>query len=172
MIRKKTIIFFLFTLLLSSCQKAHENENALIIIDNDNINKETSINSPSFETSFVNLLTSSPLLYWSSPDGLSTHNVLAREVKILPSNKAVEVRLKEGVRFHDGREFTARDILPSLDRLRGKLPGRNGLLYKDLQIEFIDKMSFRLTATYALFHGSSILASIGDTPYNYKGKPE
>lgn len=144
MIRKKAIILFLFSFLLSSCQKGEEK--TLVIIDSQVINKETVTDREALANSIIRFLLSSPLVYsYFTGENSKAYYVLAEEVKVQPGNKAVEVSLYEGIRFHDGREFTARDIPPLVEILRKKLINRYGEIYQGLTCEVLDSSRFRVT---------------------------
>ncbi|HET9480513.1 MAG TPA: ABC transporter substrate-binding protein, partial [Candidatus Polarisedimenticolia bacterium] len=55
---------------------------------------------------------------------------LAESFDVSPDGLAVTFRLRDGVQWHDGRPFTARDVLDTVDRIRHLDP--DGQRYRDL----------------------------------------
>lgn len=105
-------------------------------------------------------------------DDISTpHNVLTSEVKIHSGNRVVEIKLKEGVRFHDGRELTANDFVPIVKILSEKLATKYDELIKNLKVEVINKTSFRLTSNSPMLNPYQLLSRIYAWPHSFPRKP-
>src|SRR3989337_2243109 len=105
----KTVILLLL-LTLTSCKKPKEG--VLVIADIDKINKESITKSTDIEASVIGGLLFSNLSYVGND--LVPHNLLAEKIRVLPGGKAIEIKIRNGVRFHDGREMTESDVAASL----------------------------------------------------------
>src|SRR4030065_246394 len=115
---KSRILPLIFAILVLSTATSFSTvgDSVLVIIDDLQLNTESLSNIQSFINSVPGILVLSPLLYmdiYGMP-----HKVLAEEIKVLPGNKVIDIRLRDGVRFHDGRRLTAYDVVASINRLR------------------------------------------------------
>ena len=153
-----TIAFALLLLaLLSSC--SNNKEKVLVVIDSTKIDKTSAANTEMLSTSIVGDLLFNPILFQDAR--LSPHNVLAEDVKVLSGNKVIEVKLRDGIRFHNGREFNASDIHNAIDNAM-KLNEKNRELFKGLQVEVLDKTRFRLKSDSPIRDPYILLNNIGD----------
>lgn len=154
---KKTIALtlpWLFLLALLSCSKTDKTENnSLVIIDSEKIDKESLGDAQKFSSTIPALLLLSPLL---SLDGNGIpHNFLAEEIKLFPGKNVIEIRLREGVKFHDGRRLTVDDIVGAINKLRVA-----EVRYKNLKVETLNSSLLRLTNNAPVVDVNSLLADI------------
>lgn len=139
-----------------SCDKPKEKN--LILVDNIKIDKDSNLQN--VYNSLIGSLIFSPLLF-SYNSGTSEHHVLVEDLKLLPGNKVLEVKLKDGVRFHDGKPLTADDVIRSIDRLKIEL---NNETLKEVKAEVIDRLRFRMTSKFPISDAKELLASISVFP--------
>jgi len=148
------VFAFIFPFLstLYSCDKPKEK--TLILVDNIKIDKDSTIES--VYRSLIGSLTFSPLLF-SYNSGASEHYVLAEDIKVLPWNKVIEVKLKDGIRFHEGKPLTADDVIRSIERLKIEL---NNEALKEVKAEVIDRLRFRVTSSFPIPDAKDLLSTI------------
>ncbi|MBF8250499.1 MAG: peptide ABC transporter substrate-binding protein, partial [Deltaproteobacteria bacterium] len=147
---------FPFLLTLYSCDKPKEKN--LILVDNIKIDKESNLQN--VYNSLIGSLIFSPLLFRYN-SGAAEHHVLVEDIKVLPGNKVIEVKLKDGVRLHDGKPLTADDVIRSIDRLKVEL---NNETLKEVKGESIDRQRFRLTSNYPIPDANNLLSTISVFP--------
>lgn len=152
------VLAFIFPFLstLYSCDKPKVK--TLILVDNIKIDKDSNLQK--VYNSLIGSLIFSPLLF-SYNSGASEHRVLAEDVKVLPGNRVIEVKLKDSVRLHDGKPLTADDVIRSIDRLKIEL---NNETLKEVKAEVIDRLRFRMMSNFPISDAKELLASISVFP--------
>src|SRR4030067_380948 len=91
------------------------------------------------------------------------HKVLAEEIKVLPGNKVIDIRLRDGVRFHDGRRLTAYDVVASINRLR-EIDKILEVKFRGIKTEALNSLTLRLTSDVPIFDVSVIVGNIQILP--------
>ncbi len=155
---KILVLAFIFPFLSTLYSCAMSKEKTLILIDNIKIDKDSNLQK--VYNSLIGSLIFSPLLF-SYNSGASEHRILAEDVKVLPGNKVIEVKLKDGVRFHDGKPVTSDDVIRSIDRLKVEL---NNETLKEVTGESIDRQRFRLTSNFPIPDENNLLSTISVFP--------
>src|SRR5690606_4580469 len=100
---------------------------------------------------------------------------LATEWSISPDKKVFEFKLREGVKFHDGQEFTAEDVKFSYDimftddfksvQLRP--------YYESIEkVEVLDKYRVRFTVKDSYFENFDRCATLTIWPKHFYGNPK
>src|SRR4030067_1982051 len=87
------------------------------------------------------------------------HKVLAEEIKVLPGNKVIDIRLRDGVKFHDGRRLTADDVVASINRLKG-VDKKFEVRLRNIKAEVLNSLALRLTSDAQITNVYLILGDI------------
>lgn len=162
------VIFLLFSLL--SCKK-QINDN-LVIADNIEIDKEN-LNYEDVKYTLIAPLLFSSISLQDIKDS-TPHNILADEIIALPGGKSIEIMLRKGVRFHDGREMTANDVGLSFSKM-GETDKYINEKYGAFKVEILDRLKLRVTSGKPLSDLISVLSDIyvfskdlaGTGPYRF-----
>ena len=160
---KSRILPLIFAILVLSTATSFSTvgESVLVIIDDLQLNTESLSNIQSFINSVPGILVLSPLLYmdiYGMP-----HKVLAEEIKVLPGNKVIDIRLRDGVRFHDGRRLTAYDVVASINRLR-EIDKILEVKFRGIKTEALNSLTLRLTSDVPIFDVNVIVGNIQILP--------
>lgn len=139
-----------------SCNRSKEK--TLTIVDSIRIDKSSSL--ADISTSLIGSLVFSPLLYKYN-SGTAIHYVLAEEVKILPGKKVIEVKIRDNIRFHDGKLLTAEDIVRSIDTLKTEF---NRETLKDITAKAVDRLRLRLESKSPVADTNELLRTISAYP--------
>lgn len=145
--------------IVASCSKG--GESVLVTIDYSRFNTESLSDVQSFIRSVPGLLVLSPLLYtdiYGMPQ-----KVLAEEINVLPGKRVIDIRLKDGVRFHDGRRLTAYDVVASINRLRD-LDEVFEVRFRGVKTEVLNSLTLRLTSDVPIFDVSVIVGNMPILP--------
>lgn len=156
--KNKTFPFILATLLLlilSSCSRG--GESVLVVIDNYMADKGSLADIKKFAESIPGLLMLQPLLYIDH-EGIP-HKVLVEEIKVFPGGRVIEIRLRDGVRFHDGRRLTADDVVASINRLK-KIDEKFEVRLGNTKAEVLNSLTLRLTSASPISDVHHILGDI------------
>ncbi|MDR1874438.1 MAG: ABC transporter substrate-binding protein [Synergistaceae bacterium] len=93
--------------------------------------------------------------------------MLVKDEEIRDAGKTVVLRLREGVKFHDGSDFDAEDALASLKRW-GEYGSRGPILFNNLEkIEATGKLELTLTFRAPFAPWKNLLAFINGGPVIY-----
>lgn len=154
----------LLLLALPSCTKPQED--VLVIADTGKIDKE-SADDPAILLNLAigGLLDTSFLI---EGNDRVFHYLLAEEVKTLPGKKAIEIKIRKGVRFHDGREITENDVAASISEIMEEdkyIKER----YGRLKVEIVGKLRFRITGDKPLSNVESLLSNLYLSSKNLTG---
>lgn len=156
--KSKTFPFILATLLLpilSFCSKGEES--VLVAIDNFRANKESLTDINRFAESIPGLLMLQTLLYTDN-EGIP-RKVLVEEIKALTGGRVIEIRLRDGVKFHDGRRLTADDVVASINRLKG-VDKKFEVRLRNIKAEVLNSLALRLTSDAPITNVYLILGDI------------
>jgi len=156
--KSKTFPFILATLLLpilSFCSKGEES--VLVAIDNFRANKESLTDIIRFAESIPGLLMLQTLLYIDN-EGIP-RKVLVEEIKDLTGGRVIEIRLRDGVKFHDGRRLTADDVVASINRLKG-VDKKFEVRLRNIKAEVLNSLALRLTSDAPITNVYLILGDI------------
>lgn len=105
----------LLTFLLIALTSCNKPENSVLVIaDSGKIDKE-SANELTLPESVIGDLLYTP--FFKDDNNFVFHNLLAEDVRMLPGGKTIEIKIRKGVRFHDGRELTESDVAASIGRI-------------------------------------------------------
>lgn len=152
------VLAFIFPFLsaLYSCDKPKVK--TLILVDNIKIDKDSSLEN--LHRSLIGSLIFSPLLFRYN-SGAAEHYVLAEDIKVLPGNRVIEVKIKDGVRLHDGRPLNSDDVIRSIERLKVEL---NNETLKEVRAEVIGRLRFRMTSNSPIPDANYLLSTISVFP--------
>lgn len=155
------IVFFVFV--LCSC---HKTEKTLTIIDGMEVSKASISENTDFLNSAIGDLIFTPLVYI---DWGERHNVLAEDIKVSPDRKAVEVKLRDGVKFHDGKKLTAKDMASSIEMIKD-IDSSVIDKYGDINVDVIDSSRIRLYSDLELSisNFNNLLSMIYAFPQTFK----
>lgn len=157
----KTVILLLL-ITLPSCKK--NNESTLVIADITKIDKETTADS--IDNSVIGGLLFSNLSYIGND--LVPHNLLAEKIRVLPGGKAIEIKIRNGVRFHDGREMTESDVAASLSEILER-DTRLKEKYGQLRVAIVDKLKVTVTGDKPLYDLNVLLPTLYVSSKNLVG---
>lgn len=147
----KALIALLF-LTLSSCK--NPTEDVLVIADSGKIEKESADDPAILNSSVIGGLVFNSLSYIDND--IIAHNLLIEDVRTLPGEKAIEFKIKKGVRFHDGKEMTESNVAASISRVLE----RDSYLkerYGQLKVAITDKLKVTVTGDKPLSDVDTIL---------------
>lgn len=134
------VLITLLILALPSCKKS--TEDILIIADAGKIEKGSASDRAMLWNSIIGGLLYTPFLI--DDNDLVLHNLLAEDVRAQSGEKAIEIKIRKGIRFHDGREATESDVAASISRIMEEdkyLKGR----YGQFKVAIVDKLKIRIT---------------------------
>ncbi|MBI5745949.1 MAG: ABC transporter substrate-binding protein [Nitrospirae bacterium] len=143
----------LLILALPSCNKPRQKD-VLIIADADKIDKESVDDPAALQNSVIGDLVFNTLSYVDND--LIPHNLLIEEVRPLPGGKTIEIKIRKGIRFHDGMEMTESDVAASISRIIERdeyLKER----YGQLKVAIVDKLKIRVTGDNPLADIDTVL---------------
>lgn len=149
-------LIFPFLSTLYSCDKPKEKN--LILVGDIKIDKETTLQNAC--NSLIGGLVFSPLLFRYN-SGTADHFVIAEDIKVFPGNKVIEVKIKDGARFHDGKAVTSDDVIRSIERLKVEL---NVEALKEVRAEVVDRLRFRVTSISPITDANYLLSTISIFP--------
>lgn len=161
MLIKALILLLIFT--LPSCKK--NTEGVLIIADSDKIDKE-SADPTTVAQSAIGTLIFSDFSYIDND--LVPHNLLADEVWIQSAGRTLEIKIRKGVRFHDGREMTERDVAASFRKIMDTDKYMKER-YGRLRVTIVDKLKVKISADEPISDWSAILNNIYVSPADLVG---
>ncbi len=159
---RKTLISLLIITLLAGCATTPSTDELAVAIptDPDNFHPHQSVAAATGEIAF-NIFEG---LVKAAPDG-SIIPALATEWEISPDGRIYTFILREGVKFHNGREMTAEDVVYCLTRLADPEISPKSRDYTD--VESIDaegnKVIITLTKSNAVF--LALLTELGAAIY-------
>lgn len=87
------------------------------------------------------------------------HKVLVEEIKVLHGSRIIEIRLRDGVRFHDGRRLTADDVVASINRLK-EVDKKFEVRLGNTKAEVLNSLALRLTSAAPISNVNHILGDI------------
>lgn len=135
----KVLIALLF-FALPSCNKPQKD--VLVIADVGKLDKESADDPAILWNSVIGGLVFSSLSYVDND--LVAHNLLVEDVRARSGGKAIEIKIRKGVRFHDGREVTESDVAASISRIMEEdkyLKER----YGQFKVAIVDKLKIIIT---------------------------
>jgi peptide/nickel transport system substrate-binding protein len=117
------------------------------------INTLDPLNSNAVQTGFVNAALYDKLVTYNSADQVVGR--LATAFKLSKDAKSISIKLRSGVKFHDGRSLTAKDVAFTLDRLKKKAIGSASFVtdYKSTTVTTDTDLVINLDKPSSLFLG-------------------
>lgn len=159
---RKTLISLLIITLLAGCATTPSTDELAVAIptDPDNFHPHQSVAAATGEIAF-NIFEG---LVKAAPDG-SIIPALATEWNISPDGRIYTFILREGVKFHNGREMTAEDVVYCLTRLADPEISPKSRDYTDVEsiVAEGDKVIITLTKSNAVF--LALLTELGAAIY-------
>lgn len=159
---RKALISLLIIMLLAGCSTTPNTDELAVAIptDPDNFHPHQSVAAATAEIAF-NIFEG---LVKAAPDG-SIIPALATEWEISTDGRQYTFTLREGVKFHNGRELTADDVVYCLNRLRDPEISPKSRDYTDVESIYADgnKVIASLTKPNAVF--LALLTELGAAVY-------